>query len=174
MIEIFKEDWKHYTKKEWSKKCWLQVIKSKTLKYVLAGRYSANGGIFSPLWWGIQRYLGTKMGCEIEWKNIKSGVMLSHPYGITVNPSAKLGKNCCLFKGCTIGSIRSGKNAGVPSIGDRVTICCNAMVCGNIKIGNDVLIAAGAYVNFDVPDNSIVIGNPGVVHKKENPSGDYL
>jgi serine O-acetyltransferase len=48
------------------------------------------------------------------------------------------------------------------------------MICGNVTIGNDVLIAAGAYVNFDVPDNSVVIGNPGVIHHKENPSKDYL
>lgn len=32
-----------------------------------------------------------------------------------------------------------------------------------MKIGNDVLIAPGAFVNFDVPDNSIVIGNPGMI-----------
>lgn len=97
-----------------------------------------------------------------------------HPYGITVNTKAEIGENVTLFKGCTIGSIRSGTKVGVPVIGDRVTICCNAMVCGGIHIGNDVLIAAGAFVNFDVPDNSIVIGNPGVIHHKENASKDYL
>lgn len=123
---------------------------------------------------GVQQYLGSKIGCEIGWDNIGSGLVLAHAYGITVNPSAKIGKDCCLFKGCTVGSIRNGKKAGVPIIGNRVTICCNAMVCGGVKIGNDVLIAAGAYVNFDVPDNSIVIGNPGIIHKKENASADYL
>ena len=34
----------------------------------------------------------------------------------------------------------------------------NAMVCGNIRIGNDVMIVANSFVNFDVPDHSIVIG----------------
>lgn len=45
---------------------------------------------------------------------------------------------------------------------------------GGITIGNDVLIAAGAYVNFDVPDNSVVIGNPGRIYYKENPTRDYM
>lgn len=25
---------------------------------------------------------------------------------------------------------------------------------------------SGAFVNFDVPDYSVVIGNPGIIHKK--------
>lgn len=45
---------------------------------------------------------------------------------------------------------------------------------GNITIGNDVMIAPGAYVNFDVPDNSVVIGNPGVIHQKEHAADDYF
>lgn len=49
---------------------------------------------------------------------------------------------------------------------DNVTIYVNVTVCGNIKIGNNSVIASNAFVNFDVPDNSIVIGNPGKIHKK--------
>ena len=43
-----------------------------------------------------------------------------------------------------------------------------------VHIGNDVMISAGCFVDFDVPNNSIVIGNPGVIHKKDNASKDYL
>ena len=48
------------------------------------------------------------------------------------------------------------------------------MVCGNIVIGDDVLIAAGAFVNFDVPDNSVVVGNPGIIKKKKKPTQYYV
>ena len=50
----------------------------------------------------------------------------------------------------------------------------NAVIVGGIKIGNDVMIAPGAYVNFDVPDHSIVIGNPAVVHARENATEGYI
>ena len=63
---------------------------------------------------------------------------------------------------------------GDPVLEDNVVVCCNAMVCGNIRIGHDSMICAGAFVNFDVPPNSMVIGNPGVIHKKENASKDYI
>lgn len=42
-------------------------------------------------------------------------------------------------------------------------------------IGNDVLIAPGAFVNFDVPDNSIVIGNPGqIIPRDSSPTEKYI
>ena len=51
-----------------------------------------------------------------------------------------------------------------------VTLSC----CGGVRIGNDVLIAANSFVDFDVPDHSLVLGNPGVVKHKENATGDYI
>jgi len=46
-------------------------------------------------------------------------------------------------------------------------VFANATLCGNIRIGRNVTIAAGSFVNFNVPDNCVVIGNPGVIHKKK-------
>lgn len=100
--------------------------------------------------------------------------MLVHPYNITINSKANIGEDFTVFKGATVGSIRSGKRAGSPTIGNRVTICPNAMVCGGITIGDDVMISANAFVDFDVPANSIVLGNPGFIKHKENASKDYL
>ena len=48
------------------------------------------------------------------------------------------------------------------------------MIVGKIKIGNNVLIAHNAYVNIDVPNNSIVIGNPAAIHYKENATEGYI
>lgn len=63
---------------------------------------------------------------------------------------------------------------GSPTIGNCVFIGVNATVVGNIHIGNDVLIAPNSYINFNVPDHSIVIGNPGVIHHKENATEKYI
>lgn len=30
------------------------------------------------------------------------------------------------------------------------------------------MIAPNSFVNFDVPNHSAVIGNPGVIHRREN------
>lgn len=42
-------------------------------------------------------------------------------------------------------------------------------------MGNDVLVSPGAFVNFDVPDCSIVIGNPGkIIRKEHSPVKKYI
>lgn len=50
----------------------------------------------------------------------------------------------------------------------------NAVVVGNVHIGNNVLITPLAFANFDVPDNSIVIGNPGKIIPREKATEGYL
>ena len=107
-----------------------------------------------------------KYGIELNTANIDGGILLVHPWCITMHNEAKIGKNATLFKGTTIGIISQGKRKGVPTIGDNVIIYANATICGNVHVGNNVIISAGAFVNFDVPDNSIVIGNPGTIHRR--------
>ena len=52
---------------------------------------------------------------------------------------------------------------GIPTIGDNVTIYSGAVVVGKIEIGNNVRIAANTVVRQDIPDNSLVYGNPATI-----------
>lgn len=105
---------------------------------------------------------------------IGEGLVIEHIGGIVINPEVMIGKNCNVYNGVTIEIEKRGKRKGVPQIGDCVWIGANSIIVGNIKIGNDVLIAPGSYVNFDVPDHSIVIGNPGKIIKRENATDIYI
>lgn len=106
--------------------------------------------------------------------SIGEGFYIGHFGTIVVNESAIIGKNCNISPGVTIGQANRGKYQGVPVIGDNVWMGVNATIVGKIVIGNDVLIAPGAYVNFDVPSHSIVIGNPGTVRPRENATEGYI
>ena len=115
-----------------------------------------------------------RYGLEISPKaRVGAGLYLGHPYNITVGEDVIIGQNVNLHKGCTIGRTNRG-NSGSPRIGNQVYIGINATIVGNIVIGDDVLIAPNSYVNFDVPSHSIVVGNPGVIHTKENATRDYI
>lgn len=50
-----------------------------------------------------------------------------------------------------------------PSIGNDVWIGTGAVIARGVKIGNGAVIGAGAFVNKDVPDYAIVVGEPARV-----------
>ena len=114
---------------------------------------------------GIQIPPGTK---------IDRGMRILHFGTIVVNPGTVIGKNFNIAQGVLIGN-SAGKKSGVPIIGDNVYCGANSIIIGGIRIGNDVLIALGAFVNFDVPNNSIVIGNPGrIISRDCSPTKKYI
>ena len=100
--------------------------------------------------------------------------VIIYTYNITINPNAVIGKNCNIHKGVTIGQENRGKRKGVPTIGNSVWIGVNAIVVGNITIGDDVLIAPNSYVNCNVPSHSIVIGNPCKIIARDNATEKYV
>jgi serine O-acetyltransferase len=85
-----------------------------------------------------------------------------------------LGKNINIATGVTIGQENRGARKGAPTIADNVWIGTNAVVVGNINIGEDVLIAPLTFVNFDVPAHSIVIGNPAKIIHKDGATEGYI
>ncbi len=105
---------------------------------------------------------------------IGGGLYIGHPYCITINPQAVIGRNCNIHKGVTIGQENRGFRKGVPVINDEVWIGINATIVGAINIGSDVLIAPNSYVNCDVPDHSVVFGNPCIIKHKENATQGYI
>lgn len=106
--------------------------------------------------------------------NIGPGLYIGHPYGITINPRAVIGKNCNIHRGVLIGQENRGKRKGVPTIGNNVWIGINAVVVGKITIGDDVMIAPNSFVNCDIPSHSIVFGNPCVIKHRENATESYI
>lgn len=70
-----------------------------------------------------------------------------------------IGNNCTIYQGVTLGKTASG----CPILGNNVIVCANATIVGNVNIGDNAFIGAGAVVIHDVPDNCVVVGNPARV-----------
>lgn len=124
--------------------------------------------------WRLQRLTNqTHINIPIGTK-IGAGLYIGHLGRIIINPDVILGNNINLATGITIGQTNRGSKKGVPTIGNQVWIGTNAVIVGNIKIGDNVLIAPNSYVNTDVPSDSIVIGNPAVIHPNSDATKDYI
>ncbi len=175
--QIIKQDLFRYRPGPFSFIKLLQGFRSQGFRYTYFLRKTAayKGSLMYWMYKIILRHYTYKYGFQIPHEaEIGPGLYLGHFGTIIVSVNAKIGKNCNLAPGVTIGRDHRGKRKGSPVIGDQVWIGTNAVIVGKVSIGNNVLIAPNSFVNFDVPDNSIVLGNPGTIIPRENPTEGYI
>ncbi len=176
MLASIKADLFRYQPVAYSPKVLLKGFRSQGFRYMFFRRLSDQHGSRSITGivakFFLRRYT-YKYGFQIGGK-IGEGFYIGHFGTVIVSINSAIGRNCNIAPGVTIGASRRGEKKGAPQLGDFVWIGTNAVLVGGIHIGSDVLIAPGAYVNFDVPDHSIVLGNPGKIIPRENATQGYI
>lgn len=108
---------------------------------------------------------GVRLPAHVE---IGPGLYIGHTGTIVIHHNVKIGKNCNISQGITIGQKGEGHDDSVPVIGNNVYIGAGAKVIGGIKIGNGVWIGANAVVLKDLPDHVTAVGIPAVIKKVRN------
>lgn len=88
--------------------------------------------------------LGKKLGLYFPINVFGPGLSIAHSGCIVVNSGAKVGKNCRIHEGVTIGATNGSNRAA--TIGDNVFISTGAKIIGEVNIADDVAIAANAVV----------------------------
>lgn len=122
----------------------------------------------------ILRFLTYRYGFQIPVQTkIGPGLFIGHFGTLVISANAIIGSNCNIAHNVTVGAAR-GKREGAPQIGNEVWIGTGSVIVGKITVGDNVLIAPNSFVNFDVPNNSVVIGNPGKIISKNNPTENYI
>lgn len=83
---------------------------------------------------------------------------IDHGVGVVIGETTIIGNNVMLYHGVTLGGTGKDKLKRHPTIKDNVIIGANAIILGNITIGKNARIGAGAIVLKDVPPNTTVVG----------------
>ncbi len=129
-------------------------------------------GCHRKVYWLLQRVVETLTGISfIHTVEIGGGLRIWHFGNIFIHPQVRIGRNCTLRQGVTIGNrVEAGP---VPVIGDDVEFGAYAQVLGGIRIGNRARIGAMAVVLVDVPDGATAVGNPARVIRgsEQQPTG---
>ena len=90
------------------------------------------------------------------------------PSVVVVGETAVVDDDCTLLHGVTLGGTGKVRGDRHPKLGKRVVVGSNASVLGNVKVGHDCKIGAGAALIHDLPPNTTIVGHKGrVVTKKQ-------
>lgn len=105
-----------------------------------------------------------KYNCEIyPQATIGEGFYIPHCVGIVVGSTTVIGKNCTIYPNVVFGAKYSPSQKNPDGrrhalVGDNCVFGANSSIMGDITIGDNVTVGAGAIVTKDVPSDSIVTG----------------
>ena len=100
---------------------------------------------------GIEIHPGAKIG-----KNL----FIDHGMGIVIGETSIIGNNVTIYHGVTLGGVGFSKKKRHPTIEDNVLLGCGSTILGDITVGCNSKVGAGAVVVKDVKSNTTVIGIP--------------
>lgn len=173
--DMFKTDlYRYYGGKESFRQ---RLLRPRELSYIrMLRKARAAKNPIAKVWYRLRlRRISAKTMIQIPHATeIGAGFYIGHCGAVVINPCAVIGKNVNIAAGVTVGQENRGKRKGTPRIGNEVWIGTNAVVVGNITVGDDVLIAPLTFVNFDVPSHSVVIGNPARIIPREHATEGYI
>ncbi len=98
---------------------------------------------------------------------IGKGFFIDHSHSIVIGETCVIKDNVSILQDVTLGG--TGKKKGKdrhPKVGEGVLVGAGAKVLGNINIGDHSIIGASSVVLSDIPNNSVAVGIPAKVVKK--------
>ncbi|MBQ6219333.1 MAG: serine O-acetyltransferase [Methanosphaera sp.] len=101
---------------------------------------------------GIEIHPGAQIGKRF---------FIDHGMGVVIGETTIVGDDVLLYKGVVLGGTSLEAKKRHPTIGNNVVIGTNAIVLGDIEIGDDCKIGAGSVVTKPAPPNSTIVGIPG-------------
>ncbi|WP_442603794.1 2,3,4,5-tetrahydropyridine-2,6-dicarboxylate N-acetyltransferase [Paenibacillus sp. KN14-4R] len=104
------------------------------------------------------------MGAAINiGASIGAGTMID--MNVTIGGRVQVGNMCHIGAGSVLAGVIEPPSAQPVVIEDNVLIGANAVVLEGVRIGQGAVVAAGAIVVADVPENAVVAGAPAKIIK---------
>jgi serine O-acetyltransferase len=101
-----------------------------------------------------------KIFCGIEihpGATIGRRFVIDHGTGIVIGETAIIGDDVLMYHGVTLGGVVNSPVKRHPTIGNRVILGANCIILGDITIGDDCKVGAGAIVVKDLPAGKVAV-----------------
>ena len=129
----------------------IMSVRSFLLNMMGRGPYSQKRLLAAGVKMGENVYIGTRK------------IDLAHGFLLEIGNNVTLSDCRILLHDASTKMFLGYSKVGKVVIGNNVFIGADAIILPNTKIGNNVIVGAGTVVTKDIPDNSVVVGNPGRV-----------
>ena len=119
----------------------------------------------------MQESRGVKIGKNCHFSSYVL-IDLLYPQLVTIEDNVTVSHNAMIFSHINPTTNLFLKNTAYPRKVEKVTIkkgaiiSPGAIITAGVTIGENSIISIGSVVTEDIPDNCIVVGNPGRVVKK--------
>lgn len=107
-------------------------------------------------------------GIYIAPNSCGKGLSITHVSYVHVDDIVHMGDNCSILPMVLFGKSGRKVNDNRINVGNNVLFCTGCTILGPVNIGSNVVVAAGAVVTSDIPDNCIVGGVPAKILKMKN------
>jgi serine O-acetyltransferase len=109
---------------------------------------------FSRFMTGVEIHPGATIGRRF---------FIDHGMGVVIGETAEIGDDVLMYKGVVLGGTSSEPVKRHPTVRDGVVLGSDAVVLGDIVVGEGAKVGSGSVVVRDVPDFATVVGVPGRV-----------
>ncbi|MDB4981669.1 MAG: serine acetyltransferase [Myxococcales bacterium] len=113
--------------------------------------------VYKALYRGVRNFYGIELPYTAR---VGRRVVIEHQSGVVVHGYSRIGDDCILRQGVTLGNRRSDRPFDAPQLGERVSVGAGAKILGAVVVGSDAQIGANAVVLADVPPGGSVVGVP--------------
>ena len=89
--------------------------------------------------------------------------VIDHGVGVVIGETAIIGNDVLMYHGVTLGGVVNKPVKRHPTIGNRVILGANSIILGDITIGDDCKIGAGAIVVKNLPAGKVAVAPTATV-----------
>ena len=97
-----------------------------------------------------------------------------NPEGITIGSNTLIAGGCVILSHDHCKRVQNNQPYFAETfIGKNCFVAVGAIILPGVKIGNEVIVGAGAVVTKDVPSNCVVAGNPAKIIRENIKMNDF-
>lgn len=174
LFSLIKEDWLTHDR-DWTRPGFRAVVFCRYGQWRLTIQNRFLRAPLSIIYRALYRRARTIYGIELPYSvELGRRVVIEHQGAIVIHGNCKIGDDCIIRQGVSMG-IKTVKHPHhAPTLGKRVDVGVGAKLIGNITIGDDAIIGANAVVTRDVPAGLTMVGIPArPISRSELNSHEY-